>query len=133
MGVELKELNSLEQNYQDFKSVVQMINNDYEKFHIKKVKVSGQRCRNNLLTCKKLCDSLRKDILQNMKEMPVKSRNKKVEVPQSRPVSPVVELDLEKGANGIDESQLPEEPVAPEEPEQPKKRTRKANKKKSSK
>ena len=133
MGVELKELSSLEQNYEDFKSVVQMINNDYEKFHIKKVKVSGQRCRNNLLTCKKLCDSLRKDILKEMKEMPVKSRNKKVEVPESRPSSPVVELDLEKGANGIDESQLPEEPVAPEEPEQPKKRTRKANKKKSSK
>ena len=133
MGVESKELNSLEQNYEDFKSVVQMINNDYEKFHIKKVKVSGQRCRNNLLTCKKLCDSLRKNVLDEMKEMPVKSRNKKVEVPQSRPVSPVVELDLEKGANGIDESQLPEEPVAPEEPEQPKKRTRKANKKKSSK
>ena len=50
------------------------LDQDYEKFDKKKVKVAGARVRNNLLNIKKLCDILRKQVLVQIKDLPIKHR-----------------------------------------------------------
>ena len=65
---------SLQTNYEQLKSITQAIEADYDKFNEKKVKASGQRMRNGLLNIKKLCDTLRKEIKQEMDDIPVKHR-----------------------------------------------------------
>ena len=131
MGEEIVEVkvNSITENYKDLQALIECLNVDMDKFQNKKVKVAGQRARNNLLNCKKLCDTLRKQIITEISEIPVKHRIKDVEVkeekvdpiePPSRPPTPE---PIETGANGPDESHQ-------EKPEKKPKRTRKANKKK---
>lgn len=61
-------------NYEMLKSLVNAMETDYKKFTDKKVKVSGNRVRNNLLNIKKLCDEIRKDIIIEMDKLPVKHR-----------------------------------------------------------
>ena len=63
-----------QQNYDKLKSCIDALSQDFDKFQSKNVKASGQRVRANLLDCKKLCDILRKQILVEIKSIPVKHR-----------------------------------------------------------
>ena len=67
-------VNSIDENYKDLKALIECLNLDYDKFKLKKVKVAGQRVRNNLLDTKKLCDKIRKQILEQIRDIPVKHR-----------------------------------------------------------
>ena len=71
---------SLENTYNSLKSNISAIEMDLKRFNNKKVKASGNRVRNNLLNIKKLCDELRKQILDETLKIPVRKRRKKVEV-----------------------------------------------------
>ena len=68
------------ENYYLLKATVEAIDSDYTKFQNRRVKVCGNRVRNNLLNIKKLCDVLRKQILEDIKTIPTKHRVKKIEV-----------------------------------------------------
>ncbi len=72
-------IKTIDENYENLKALITSLNQDYEKFREKKVKASGQRVRASLLNIKKLCDVLRKDVIKDIKEIPVKSRKKKEE------------------------------------------------------
>jgi hypothetical protein len=66
---------TISENYINIKAVIVALDQDYEKFEKKKVKVAGARVRNNLLNIKKLCDILRKQVLAQIKELPIKHRS----------------------------------------------------------
>ena len=70
-------IKTIDENYENLKALITSLNQDYEKFREKKVKASGQRVRASLLNIKKLCDVLRKDVISDMKQIPIKSRKKK--------------------------------------------------------
>jgi len=107
---------TMEENNKELVSTVEALNQDFQKFSQKKVKIAGARVRNNLLHCKKLCDKLRKQIQTEVKSIPTKHRIKgDVEVEEVKEEKPE-EVKEEK----------PEE-VKEEKP----KRTRKANKPKT--
>lgn len=78
---EIKEIVETQENHDDFKTTydtlkatVEALNLDYEKFNEKRVKVAGARVRNNLLNCRKLCDKLRKHVLEDIRAIPTKHR-----------------------------------------------------------
>ena len=73
-------IKTIDENYENLKALITSLNQDYEKFTQKKVKASGQRVRASLLNIKKLCDVLRKDVIKDIKEIPIKSRKKKDDV-----------------------------------------------------
>jgi len=60
-------------NFNELKSLILSLEYELNKFETKKVKVSGQRVRNSLLTVKKLADKMRKEISDKLKELPVRS------------------------------------------------------------
>ena len=68
---------TIDENYSQLKCITEALNVDYEKFKCKKVKVAGARVRNNLLNCKKLCDVLRKQVLNDINKLPINHRIKK--------------------------------------------------------
>lgn len=84
-----------QENYEQLKSTIDALQVDFEKFQNKKVKAAGQRARNHLLTAKKLCDTLRKQIMTEMKAIPTRHRisdtesedkdDEKEEIPPSPP------------------------------------------------
>ena len=61
-------------NYETLKATCDAMTSDFEKFNSKKIKACGQRVRSNLLTIKKLCDTLRKQIIKDINEIPIKHR-----------------------------------------------------------
>ena len=65
---------TMEENYKDLQALIECLNIDFDKFREKNVKAAGQRARNNLLNTKKVCDKLRKQILAQIKTIPVKHR-----------------------------------------------------------
>ena len=65
------------EDYKKLKACVEAMESDIQKFHLKKVKASGQRARNQLLNCKKFSDTLRKSLLADMKAIPMKHRTAK--------------------------------------------------------
>jgi len=65
---------TIKENHEALKATIEALNIDYEKFNEKKVKAAGARVRNNLLNCKKLCDKLRKQVLADIKAIPIKHR-----------------------------------------------------------
>jgi hypothetical protein len=65
---------TMQENYDALKAIVVALDQDFEKFQDKKVKAAGGRVRNNLLNCKKLCDKLRKQVLADIKILPIKHR-----------------------------------------------------------
>lgn len=67
-------IKSMTENYEALKAIIEALNQDFEKFNEKKVKAAGARVRNNLLNCKKLCDKLRKQVLADIKALPIKHR-----------------------------------------------------------
>ena len=102
-------------NYDELKCLIDALYLDFDKFRNKKVKASGQRARNILLNCKKLCDVMRKEILNDLKNMPIKQRKAKEEAKE------------EEAKEEAKEEEAKEEEVE-EKPK--KKRVRRANKKK---
>lgn len=70
----LEEVKTMSENYETLKATVDAMTSDFEKFNLKKIKAAGQRARSNLLTIKKLCDTLRKQIITDIKEIPIKHR-----------------------------------------------------------
>lgn len=112
---------TLKDNYELLKSTVESMNNDFTKFNDKKVKVAGARFRNNLLNCKKLCDVLRKQVVEDIRKLPVKHR---IETPEPETKEPEPEPEVKEPEPEPKE----EEPEMKEETKKPKKkRTRKAN------
>jgi len=71
---ELNSVKTIEENYKDLQALIECLNIDVDKFQEKKIKAAGQRARSNLLNTKKLCDTLRKQILAEIKAIPVKHR-----------------------------------------------------------
>ena len=66
----------IDEIYGNLKAIIIALDQDYEKFKSKKIKVAGARVRNTLLHCKKLCDMLRKQLLTQINKLPVKHRSK---------------------------------------------------------
>ena len=66
----------IDEIYGNLKAIIIALEQDYEKFKSKKIKVAGTRVRNTLLHCKKLCDVLRKQLLTQINKLPVKHRSK---------------------------------------------------------
>ncbi len=96
-------IKTIDENYENLKALITSLNQDYEKFREKKVKASGQRVRASLLNIKKLCDVLRKDVIKDIKEIPIKSRKKKEEKKDDTVETvrdePKVEETVEKKSN----------------------------------
>lgn len=72
-------IKTMGENYETLKATTDAMTSDFEKFNAKKIKVAGQRVRSDLLNCKKLCDKLRKQILADIKALPIKHRKGTVE------------------------------------------------------
>lgn len=70
------DIKTIDENYDNLKAVITALTNDYEKFKQKKVKAAGQRVRTSLLNTKKLCDTLRKQVKEEITSIPIKHRNK---------------------------------------------------------
>ena len=70
------DIKTIDENYDNLKAVITALTNDYEKFKQKKVKAAGQRVRASLLNTKKLCDTLRKQVKEEISSIPIKHRNK---------------------------------------------------------
>ena len=119
-----EKVNSMEDNYKDLQAIIECLNLDFDKFKEKKVKAAGQRVRNNLLNTKKLCDKIRKQILEQIRDIPVRHRTSDSE---ESPVeeSPTEEKDEESPVEEKEESSAEEKEDKPK-----KKRIRKANIKK---
>lgn len=68
------EVKAIDEEFKTLKSLVDAMTSDFERFNSKKVKACGQRARSNLLTIKKLCDTLRKQIIIDIKNIPINHR-----------------------------------------------------------
>ena len=125
---------SMTDNYKDLQALIECLNLDFEKFNTKKVKAAGQRSRNSLLNCKKLCDTIRKQILSDMKQLPIRHRTKiEPETPATPATSPKPEPEIPEPepAPQPTPEQVPEsEPAPVSEPVKPKKKRKRKDKKK---
>ena len=119
-----EKVNSMEDNYKDLQAIIECLNLDFDKFKEKKVKAAGQRVRNNLLNTKKLCDKLRKQILEQIRDIPVRHRTSDSEE------SPVEESPTEEKDEESPVEEKEESPTEEKEDKPKKKRIRKANIKK---
>jgi hypothetical protein len=70
-------VNTLNENYEQMKGLVNSLSIEMDKLQNKKIKSSGLRVRASLLDIKRLCDTMRKQILVDVKAMPVRPRKKK--------------------------------------------------------
>lgn len=70
---------TISENYEALVAICKSLSIDFEKFHDKSIKSAGLRVRNNLLNCRKLCNSLRKQVLNDLKALPIKHRTPKTE------------------------------------------------------
>lgn len=118
-----EKINSVDENYKSLQATIECLNLDFDKFNQKKVKAAGQRVRNNLLNIKKLCDKIRKQILEDIRELPVRHRTSDSETKEGEE-SPVEEKEGE-----TKEGETKEEKEVKEEPKKVK-RVRRANIKK---
>jgi hypothetical protein len=93
---------TLDENYKALKSTIIVCDTDYDRFTQDMIKVSAGRLRGNLLAVKKLCDVVRKQVLEDLKALPSKPRAKKPvtdpveepeatveEAPETPPPSPI--------------------------------------------
>jgi hypothetical protein len=120
-GKTLQASKTIKENYDALKATIEALTIDYEKFNDKKVKAAGARVRNNLLNCKKLCDTLRKQVLSDIKSLPTKHRVKLL--------APQLQKDYENPPPPSSKSQEDAGKIF-EKVKKPRKQ-RKANKKKS--
>ena len=74
--------------FKELFAVVAVLEMDSKKFDAKPSKTSGSRLRASLLTTKKLCDILRKEVLATVKAVPSK-KSAPLPIPPSSPSSPV--------------------------------------------
>ena len=87
---------SLDENYEGLKAMIRACDADYEKFKTKKVKVSANRVRANMLNCKKMCDVIRSQLLEQLRQCPTKQRGARAlpepeqTVPEPEPEQPNV-------------------------------------------
>jgi hypothetical protein len=122
------EAKTIIENYETLKATIEATKSDFEKFNAKKIKAAGQRARSNLLTIKKLCDTLRKQIIVDIKDIPIKHR---IDTDDVTPEP----LELKRETTGAPEAPEVEIELQPETVEEPIKKvrkTRRANKKNSS-
>jgi hypothetical protein len=109
---------TMSENYETLKATVDAMTSDFEKFNSKKIKAAGQRARSNLLTIKKLCDTLRKQIIFDIKDIPIKHRiDTDDEIPEP--------LELKRETTEAPKLETDEEPVKKV------RKPRRANKKKT--
>ena len=66
---------SIIENYEEFKSVIDLIIKDFEKFNIKNTKVAGVRVKSNLLICRKLGEVIENQIMEKVRNIPSKHRS----------------------------------------------------------
>lgn len=111
------DIKTIDENYDNLKAVITALTNDYEKFKKKKVKAAGQRVRASLLNTKKLCDTLRKQVKEEISSIPIKHRNKSSDEDKSS------EDDKPE-----EEEKKEEHPFVKSSDEEKPKRKRKANK-----
>ena len=104
------------ENYEQLKATVESVQNDFEKFRDKHVKISASRARHALLDAKKLCDILRKQILEECKALPVHHHES--------PESPKPELKIEVQ----DEDNVVVEPVEIASPKKAKRKPKRVSK-----
>ena len=114
----VEDLKTMSENYEALKATVDAMTSDFEKFNTKKIKAAGQRARSNLLTIKKLCDKLRKQIIVDIKDIPIKHRiDTDDEIPEP--------LELKRETTEAPKLETDEEPVKKV------RKPRRANKKKT--
>ena len=65
---------SIIDNLHVIQSLIDTTNIEINNLQNKKIKTSASKARANLLSIKKLCDTSRKQILEEVKKIPVKSR-----------------------------------------------------------
>ena len=89
--VDYSKLSVLE-HYKGLLGQLEDVEVDLARFNDRKVKVCAQRARNMLLTCKKMCDALRRRLLLESKSIPVKHRKSK----ESEVESTKTEIKIDK-------------------------------------
>lgn len=119
-------IKTIDENYENLKAVITALTQDYEKFKSKKVKAAGQRVRASLLNTKKLCDIMRKQVIEDIRTIPIKHRNKSSDEEKSDEEEKKEEEKKEEEVK--EELPLTERDVMEEVGELPKRRRRKANK-----
>jgi hypothetical protein len=97
---------TLDENYKALKSTIIVCDTDYDRFTQDMIKVSAGRLRGNLLAVKKLCDVVRKQVLEDLKALPSKPKAKKhvvepveepvEEAPETPPTSPIKKVRKKK-------------------------------------
>ena len=85
------EAKTMSENYETLKATAEAMTSDFEKFNSKKIKAAGQRVRSHLLIIKKLCDTLRKQIIADINDIPIKHRIEDEVFETAPEVAPVVE------------------------------------------
>ena len=122
---------TISENHKELQSIFDALNQDFQKFNLKKVKIAGARVRNNLLNCKKLCDKLRKQIQNEVRALPTKHRI--IDTTTKVEEKPIEVKEIEENPNVLQSKisfDIPESFINKTfKDEKPKvKRTRKANK-----
>jgi hypothetical protein len=76
---------TIKENYGEFKSVIDLIVKDFEKFNIKNTKVAGVRVKSNLAVCRNLSEIIENQIMEQIRAIPSKHR---ADIVADTPVSP---------------------------------------------
>lgn len=66
---------TITENYEEFKSIIDLIIKDFEKFNIKNTKIAGVRVKSNLLICRKISETIENQIMEKVKSIPSKHRS----------------------------------------------------------
>lgn len=125
------DIKTIDENYENLKAVITALTNDYEKFKQKHVKAAGQRVRASLLNTKKLCDTLRKQVKEEITAIPIKHRNKSSDEDKTSDEDKMSEEDKPEEKHPFVKSfneHVIIEPDGVEEKKEKPKRKRKANK-----
>ena len=121
------EIKTIDENYENLKAVITALTSDYEKFKQKKVKAAGQRVRASLLNTKKLCDTLRKQVKEEINSIPVKHRSKSPDKSSSESEDQKVGETITTNDGEYETSLTLTDVVEDEKPKEKPKRKRKAN------
>ena len=128
MNTEEMKILTLNDNFERIKGLTNTLAIDFIKLD-KKVKCSGTRVRQTLLDIKKLCDLMRRQVLSQVKEIPIKHRVKKTNenfLEKSLDKKPLIELKTSITDEPVVVEMVQHEPELLEKP----KRKRRANKEK---
>ena len=83
--------------FNELKSLISSMEYEHKKWTLRKIKASGQRVRNNLLEVKKIATLLRKEISDEIKSMPVRSKPRAIPKPTTLNVNESIasQVDVE--------------------------------------